>query len=299
MAKRKKKKNNDLLLGYYVVAFMDLLGQQESLRALRTLPDQKDSEQYKNLVQQLKNTYGVVSMMRKFFTDSFNSFIRKPQETQQFTPEQKEQYSVLNNNPINLQSFSDSVVIFMALRTNQLKFPVRGIWGILGSTATTFLCLLAGGHPVRGGIDVGIGMELPTNEIYGPALSRAYSLEAKIANYPRIVIGEELIGYLEASKKQEPIDIAAQVAIKIADNCLKCLATDDDGYPIIDYLGESFKQNLGEVITPSLVQKAYENVIHFSNKFQKDKNSQLAFRYTLLRNYFENRIDLWKEESIT
>jgi hypothetical protein len=296
MTKRKKKNNNPLILGYYVVAFIDLMGQQEHLRNIRTLPDKNDPVQFDEMVKNLKNTYGVVSSMRRFFTDSFNSFTRKPKDSYPFTPDQRKQYELLNNNPIHLQSFSDSIVIFMALSTDHVKFPVRGIWGILGSAATTFLCLLAGGHPIRGGIDVGIGMDLSKTEIYGPALSRAYTLESKIANYPRLVVGKELIAYLEGSKNQPPNDLIAQATIKMSGECLNFLTIDDDGYPIIDYLGEAFKRNLGDVVTSEIVKKAYDNVIHFSNQFQKEQNTKLAFRYTLLRNYFENRIALWKGE---
>ncbi len=49
------------------------------------------------------------------------------------------------------------------------------------------------------------------------------------------------------------------------------------------------------VIDVSVIQKAYSQVLNFAEKDQKEKNSKLAFRYTLLRNYFEARLPLWED----
>lgn len=294
MAKRKIK-NQQLFLGHYAVAFIDLLGQQEFLRNLRSLPNSEDPQDMEATKEHLKNTYGAVTGMRKFFSDSFAAYARKPRDLSELTPQQRKEFNALTNNPIEFQTFSDSVVIFMPLRTDTAKLPVRGVFGILGAAATTFICCLAAGHPIRGGIDVGLGMDIAKNDIYGPALSRAYTLESRIANYPRIVVGNELVRYLETTRDQEPIDAAAVVAKKTAERCIECLAVDDDGYPFVDYLGESYRRMFGEVIDVSVIQKAYSHVLNFTAKYQKEKNSKLAFRYTLLRNYFEDRLPLWKD----
>ena len=247
-----------------------------------------------DMKRHLKNTYGAVIGMRKFFSDSFRSFSRRPKDLSGLTNEQKREFRTLTNNPIKYQTFSDSILIFMSLKTNTAKLPIRGIFGILGAAAVTFICCLASGHPIRGGIDVGIGMNITKNEIYGPVLSRAHALESKIANYPRIVVGNELVRYLEATMNQEPKDIGALIAKKTAENCLKCLAVDDDGYPFVDYLGEYYCKMFGGAIDVSVIQKAYEQVIKFTQKYQNEKNSKLAFRYTLLRNYFEKRLPIWE-----
>ena len=291
-----KKKNNNLTLGYYVVAFIDLLGQQEYLRNLTSIPGSKTPQELEKIKKDLKNTYGAVKGMRKLFSDNFEAFSRRPtKDLSSFTVQQRKEYNSLNNNPVKIQTFSDSVVIFMPLTTtSNAKFPIRGIWGIFGAAATTFMCCLAAGHPIRGAIDIGIGMDITKNEIYGPALSRAYTLESRIAKYPRIVIGNELINYLKQLNHQTKPDIASKASKQMAGHCLNCLAKDNDGYPIIDYLGENYRQCFGEVIDANVVNKAYNQVLISCEKFQSSNNSKLAFRYTLLRNYFENRLPLWE-----
>ena len=46
------------------------------------------------------------------------------------------------------------------------------------------------------GVEVGLGTELDNGEIYGPVLYKAYELERELPEYPRIVVGRELINYL-------------------------------------------------------------------------------------------------------
>lgn len=72
--------------------------------------------------------------------------------------------------------------------------------------------------------------------------------------------------------------------------CIKLLAQDDDGYPFVDYLGQTFHTLTKKQIPVSIIEKAYENVIKASNYFKEAKNSKLAFRYAVLRDYFDDRL---------
>ena len=220
---------------------------------------------------------------------------KKSIDLSKLTPQQRKEFNTLTNNPIKFQTFSDSIIIFMSLQTDTVKLPVRGIFGILGAAAITSICCLALGHPIRGGIDIGLGMDIAKNDFYGPALSRAYSLESKIANYPRIIVGDELITYLKITRDQEPIDVVAMAAKKVAEMCLECICLDEDGHPFVDFLGEHYRRTYGNVVDASVIQKAYNNVLNFLEKYQKEKNSKLASRYTLLKNYFEDRLPLWED----
>jgi hypothetical protein len=191
----RKKTSHQISLAYYCVAFFDLLGQQDRLRTLRSLPNPDDPGDVDLVRQILRDTYGAVMAMRVFFSDSFKAYARAREkiDTRGLSTEQRKMFAQLTNNPIKFQRFSDSIVVYLSLKiTEKARLPLRGIFGMLGAAATTFIGCLALDHPIRGSIDVGIGMEPNGTEIYGPALSRAYSLESRIANYPRIVVGDEL-----------------------------------------------------------------------------------------------------------
>lgn len=274
----------------YLVAFFDLLGQQEELRQMHALSNPENADEVEKFYQRIKKTYGAVKGMRSFFRGFFNGFTKRSIDISQLDHQQKRLFEQCKNNEIKIQQFSDCIAIFMPLRNDINKLPMRGVFGVLAAAATTFIHCLACGQPIRGGIDIGFAIEIDNEEIYGPALSRAYNLESSVAQYPRIVIGDELIKYLNLSCNQEDKDIFSTISKTSAKACLELLAIDDDGNPFIDYLGESLKKSFGEFYDNSLVSKAYKHVISESEKHKKEKNPKLAFKYTLLRNYFEERL---------
>jgi hypothetical protein len=280
--KKPIKRKDDRHLGYFVVAYIDLLGQQDKIRSLKVPTGLGDTVAIEEARKVINDTYGAVKMMRKSFITSFEAFAQ--------SPIQKKLPVDLNNNPIQIQSFSDSIIIYLSMRTDKFKLPVRGIYAILCASAVTFLHCLAHGHPIRGGIDIGAAFEPVKGEIYGPALSRAYTLESKCANHPRIIIGNELQQYLIASSKQEETDIYSQASKRTADMCIKLLAQDDDGYAFVDYLGQTFHSLTKNQIPASITEKAYDNILKASNYYKETKYSKLAFRYTLLRDYFYDRL---------
>ena len=59
--------------------------------------------------------------------------------------------------------------------------PLVRIFSALSSTSTIMMTAFASKYAVRGGIEVGLGVEI--EEIYGTALGDAYELESKRAKY--------------------------------------------------------------------------------------------------------------------
>ena len=150
---------------------------------------------------------------------------------------------------------------------------------------------------MRAGIDIGIAAEIYEGDIYGPALANAYRLENVIAQYPRIVIGDELIRYFNSIKQSQDDNVFIRANKLMVEEAEKMIAIDDDGHQIVDYLGEVFKARFNSVEMTKAVFDAYEFVLAQSAKWQAERNSKLAFRYTHLRNYFESRLPIWKTQS--
>ena len=155
---KRKRPQKNIDIGYYIVGYFDILGQQERLRSLRSLPDKSDAEQMKSFIKDLKGTYGVVTGMRCMFENFFKSFSKMDSDISILTPKQRKIYKKLTSNPIQIKSFSDAIIVFVSLRTDKVKLPTRGVWGIIAAAASTALLSLAAGHPIRGGIDIGLGI---------------------------------------------------------------------------------------------------------------------------------------------
>lgn len=283
-----------------MLAFVDLLGQQQRLRELDEIPAMEDETAMSELHSTIENTYGVVKSFRQYFRD----YIDKKYE--QAVPDtlplkyQKE-FRRYQGNDIKINQFSDFTVMFSALKTNvNAKAPIVSVTKIMAALASSALICLANGHPLRGGIDIGWGIEFKRDEIYGGALAKAYSLESNIAMYPRIVVGDQLYDFLrhEYELGSNSKDMFSQFCAAQAGQCLEYLAIDDDGVPFIDFLGpstsprdEDDKEVQAAVI--EIVKRAYNNVLESSAKYQTERDSKIAFKYSLLRAYVESRLHLW------
>lgn len=279
--------------GWYLVVFVDVLGQTQLLRQMRGLPNKTNQKQMEEFVALLKKTVGTVKRFRDCFTRFFEEVDKQHRDLSDLTTEQRRLYAQSKGNPLKSHMFSDFVALFLSLRDDINKVPMSGVYAALMSAASTFLTMLAGRQAIRGGIDIGVAVELCDKEVYGSALARAYELESKTANYPRIVLGEEIVRYIQFQQVRPDKDVFATMNKRMADLCAKLIAIDDDGVPFLDYLGDGFRQDVGKTLESTVVKKAYDFIIEESARCQTSKNSVLAFRYTLLRNYFEHRMHLW------
>jgi hypothetical protein len=196
----------------------------------------------------------------------------------------------------NFVGFSDSFVTSVPLRNDGGDLVrVATVFSALAAAAIVMLTSLASKHPLRGGIDVGLATEIGPGEIYGTALERAYVLESKVAQYPRIVIGVELLKYLnsvlaEFSKGETPV--AKAIAV-ITQKIMGLIATDTDGKRILDYLGAVVVESSAPEDREHIVQPAYEFVLAEQKRLMGEGNAELINRYASFRSYFESRLSLW------
>jgi len=284
----------ELYVGWYLVAFVDLLGQQELLRKLRGLPEKSNTRQMANFVTSLKKTIGTIKALRDNFHRFFKGMDNYDSDLSIFSEDQKMLHEQLKGNELKSHMFSDFVVLYLSLRDDINKVPMSSVFAVIASVASTFLVMLAGNHAIRGGIDIGIGAELEDGDIYGAALARAYNLESHKAHYPRIVVGDELIEYIKLQENRPEEDDFAKLNKKLATICRSLISIDDDGFPFLDYLGEGFKQYIAkDRLNVAIIEKAYKFVLNEWDSFREKRNS-LAFRYALLRDYFEHRLHLWQ-----
>jgi len=103
---------------------------------------------------------------------------------------------------IEMEFFSDSFLIYGEYN-NSIACDL--INRILASIVCTFTASLKEGFTFRGAMDIGKGKIL-TGENWrgfaGPVIGEVYSLESKVAVYPRIILGKQLINVIESSDGQ-------------------------------------------------------------------------------------------------
>ena len=151
----------------------------------------KTPEEHAEVGEVVRQTAGFVLDLRGAFDKQFQAFEAGSPNMQRHTKE-----------PLrpNFIGISDSLVTSVPLRNDGGDLVgIVTVYSALSAAAVVMLMSLASKHPLRGGIDVGLAVEMGPQEVYGTALARASHLESTEAQYPRIVIGDELWRYFNAA----------------------------------------------------------------------------------------------------
>jgi len=267
----------------HLVAYLDILGQREKFKQLK-IP--KTPEEYLVVAEAMKGTVGIVLGLRSSFLKQFEVFEAgatnsAPGSSTLFRP--------------RFLGHSDSFITFMALRNDQLLNSIMTTFSVLSGASCVVLSSMASGHALRGGIDVGPGVEMAPDEIYGPALAQAYTSESRDADYPRVLIGDGFEDQLMISiaESQKLPALKADNLAEIVRRMRVFITKDNDGRRILDYLGPVLANVSKQSDSNILVQRAYQFVLDEQKRWLALGNTKECGRYTVLRQYFEERLHLW------
>ena len=203
------------------------------------------------------------------------------------TEEERPVYDEMQLKRVKTQYWSDGVIRFASLGDQEIKCPLNGITEIFQLSGYFCLLGLARRRPVRGAIDIAWGVELPHGGLFGPVVANSYELESEVAQYPRIVVGQRVVEFLEAHRANTGADPFTRVNRDNAKLCLDMLLQDADGHWIVHYLGDAFQFSVTDTNHRFFHDKARAFVVEQLEEHRKSQNSKLAFRYSQLLNYFD------------
>ena len=208
------------------------------------------------------------------------------------------------NHKINISFFSDSFIFGVPLGeemypSNDHSPIIIGISYLLKTCGYIFLWSLIHERVLRGGIDIGPGIELENDEIFGPALIKAYELETN-AEYPRIIIGNSLVEYLSSQKEgnqstnnQSVEDI--QECQRKATECLNLITKDKDTSYILDYLNDEFikmwrelEKSESDLNFNDIIKSLFQFVEQSFKQMKSDPD--LNKKYAYLLEYMKERL---------
>jgi len=281
---------NDLKINNYAAVFIDILGQREELKGCGLLPDNQDE-----VISIVKRTVRVIERLHTQFEQFYNALTSKTNGLH--IPEDQRQ-EFINLQAINLQfqRFSDGIVVYISIAKDAEHSPINGLYGLYGLIAASgSLCLLglAQKTPIRAGLDIAWGVELNESELYGCIVSRAYELESKIAKGPRVVLGEEVIRYIDANYKFPGEGVNERYGREMAGICKQMIIKDEDGQYIVDYLGIGFKKYIANNIDNSIYKDALSYVDEQLDYWSNRNDNKLKIRYSMLRKYFDKNKFNW------
>lgn len=168
--------------------------------------------------------------------------------------------------------FSDSIVISYDI--NDVK---GSVFYILLDIIHIQLDLASLGILVRGGVSIG-SLYHKEEVIFGPAMIKAYDLESKYANYPRIIVDEELLKYAyQNPSPQHTGEIELDYMMSVLDK-------DEDDYFYTDFLSQSEELDNPEDIT--LIINKLNNLI---SKGLKNEIESVRKKYEWLEYYINKQ----------
>lgn len=285
-------REDEILFQNYLVVFIDIIGQRSGLRKITSLPtNEAEKEEF---IHKLKGTYGTVTTIRNAFKTFFEGSRAHVPDTSLVPAEQRDALIATQKSEEYFYGFSDSIIIAVPLASNDENCTaVNGIYFTLIATCGIGLISLASKIMLRGGLDVGVAAQIEDKEIYGPALERAYYLESNLAEYPRFVVGNELISYLQWVMKLQCKSIFGAQAKQMAKLCSEMIKQDDDGRYVLDFMGKRARESADNSINAEVVKSAIDFVRERYHRYLNDNDYKLSSRYFRLLRYLVRHAEEW------
>lgn len=289
----------NLKVSWHAFAFIDVLGQSEELAKFQRLPLDQDLANNPEFLALLKTTYKRVHDLHDRIDTTMQSF--RNGIGGGVAPEHREYWKKLTSYKTTVTHFSDGILLDLPLVLEKEVLTAHGIVGLIACCANIMILELAAKTPLRGGLDVGHGAQVGFNVSYGPGIAGAHYLESSVAQYPRIVIGQEALRYLHACETMtteqaketafvtKP-DLYAALTRSAAEVAKGLILQDVDGNAIVHYLSPFVLNGLPNDVARMLVRAAYDFVKEQAEHRRQLRDSKLAFRYAHLLAYFQHSL---------
>lgn len=274
----------------YCVCFIDLLGQKDAMRGQRLMPIFESEVEKQKFIKISKESVGKILRLQEDSETMLRESGRQalPSEfIDKLTNDQKETWKESRATRLVTQRWSDGLVYFTSLNTQEIKCPLNAIYNMICTAGGLAFMGLARKTPIRGGIDIAWGIELNEGELYGPAVAWAYEMESVHAQYPRVAVSPQVIHYLRVTVANPETDIFSNMNRELAKTCLELVHEDLDGFGFIHYLGQGFYDCVSHDYHDDMYNESKKNIIEKLEKFKQENNTKLSLRYAALLNYFE------------
>ena len=277
--------------GYFVVAFVDLLGTEAKNAEIKAQPEFP--------VEMLEREVAKVKAFQRDFYAIFDGASQAEKKLKSLRPENlKADLEKLQGNDVRSYAFSDSLVFYASLNMQQNRLvPVGSCFQILTALVCAQLWALTRGCPFRGGVEIGRAAVFNGNQILGPALSDAVKLE-KQAQFPRILIGKEFHKYLQLNSQLFPDTPENRASRVFADICIDHILEKDEPCQLHepDKANERhtrvFSLDVHSNFVADLIGEPHQELLNKARNFAEREiqrfsghDEKLACRYRHLLNY--------------
>jgi hypothetical protein len=290
--------NKELYLRRYVCCLVDVLGQQDELRELDRDEDfygNESKESGKNFMEGVTRSHSTVDEIRKTMIACVDQWHPTVDDSEHIEADRRARVSDAIRHQVSIQTFSDTVLAYSSLVSQDTNVPMTQIWPIVCAVMYCQMRALANGRAIRGGIDLGWGFEFGTGDLYGPVLSRVHAMESKQADYPRVIVGERLLRFVDHVAESGYEGEFSTLNKSMAENIRRAFVRDADGHFILDFAGSAhFDWIKGHQWPASeMFKRAKSFVDQERARFVVAGNAKLALRYSKLSMYLSACRQYW------
>jgi hypothetical protein len=279
-------RKKELITFNYCGCFIDLSGQMNEYKDQGLVPQFVTKEEREAFNKKIKRTIGSIIKLQKDAENFMNALSRPSRRKDNLPQHLHDTYDQMMRCNVKSQRWSDGLVYFACLGDQDVRCPVNSPFNLFGLAGSMIFLGLARGQPIRGAIDISWGVELHHRELYGAVIAKAYELESNVAKYPRIIVSDRTIRYLETYRQIQDNDVYSMCNRQLAEMCINMLTEDVDGFVMINYLGDAFKEYISKNMHNELYRKAFEFVQKEWERHRRERNVKLSFRYSHLHSYF-------------
>jgi hypothetical protein len=275
-------------LGNFVVSFIDILGTKQKASAEGLLPEGNpfDSEDFCKKHWDMVGTILSLQNTTAGFLGGTLKIEIAHEGYAAFTPELIREVAT---HGLGVAIMGDAVVNYVALPCTDDDNSMKRVWDLLANAGTQCLLGFLKGKPLRGGIDVAWARVISSSQILGPAFIKAYVLAECKADYPRIVVSDELVSFLDGVCQIESGRVPKEFVDR-AKMCRALLSKDEDGLYIVDYLGAPFTNLVTGQAAWLLPQAAKVFIESEFEKYKDGQDPKLLHKYERLHSYLVSRL---------
>ena len=194
---------DDLIIGNYCVSFIDLLGQRAALQGQSLVPTFQSEGDKQRWHRTIRDSIGSIVALQEHANEMTRASELNPNSPlrAQLPADHQMVWDSMQLTRVTTQRWSDGLVSFASLSDTSVKCHLNNVYQLFAQAGSLAFIGLASKRPIRGAIEIAWAVELRPGELYGAALARAYELESEVAEYPRIVIGKEMLRFLDLQLK--------------------------------------------------------------------------------------------------
>ena len=298
-------------IGYYAMGYLDILQQSDLLEKIKELPvDDKEEKQFRGVA---KKTFLRVSEFREYVKSFSQAMNQRTRDISRIPLEFRKLYMKYTNVSIKYQFFSDSMLAAIPLiekiNMNNNIEPLVNINALFHQLSVSMLLGFVEKFALRGCIEVGLATEISPNNFYGPIIMELGEIEKKEVKYPRILLWDRFLDFIEISKEKltnPNIPEKEKKFIKIyLDSINNYIITDYDNKPILSYLEildqlaindeklgyRDFKEKT-DLLLPKACDFIRDKIREYT-ELDDENSKKWERRYRKVKKYFE-KVNCWK-----